>query len=80
MDLGSRSAREVFWSRAVKWLLALLAVYAIGALVLLWVRVDLRLVVSTTPHLGDSRLHGFRVSRFLSCASGAGCCWHEPQS
>ena len=49
MDLGSRSAREMFWSRAVQWLLALLAVYAIGALVLLWVRADLRLVVSATP-------------------------------
>ena len=39
----------MFWSRAVQWLLALLAVYAIGALVLLWVRADLRLVVSATP-------------------------------
>ena len=49
MDLGSRSAGEMFWSRAGQWLLALLAVYAIGALVLLWVRADLRLVVSATP-------------------------------
>ena len=49
MDLGSRSVQEMFWSRAGQWLLALLAVYAIGALLLLWVRVDLRLVVSATP-------------------------------
>ena len=49
MGLGSRSAGEVFWSRAIKWLVALLAVYAIGALVLLSVRADLRLVVSATP-------------------------------
>ena len=49
MDLGSRSAQEMFWSRAGQWLLALLAVYAIVALLLLWVRVDLRLVVSATP-------------------------------
>ena len=49
MNLGSRSPREMFWSRAVQWLLALLAVYAIGAIVLLWVRADLRLVVSAMP-------------------------------
>ncbi len=49
MDLGSRSAGEMFWSRAGQWLFALLAVYAIGALVLLSVRADLRLVVSATP-------------------------------
>lgn len=49
MELGSRSAREVFWSRAGRWLFGLLAVYATGALVLWLVRADLRLVVSTTP-------------------------------
>ena len=49
MEIGSRRARELFWSRVGLWLFGLLAVYTIGVLVLWLVRADLRLVVSTTP-------------------------------
>lgn len=49
MDPGGRGTGEAVWSRAGRWLFGLLAVYAIGALVLLWARDDLRLVVGATP-------------------------------
>ena len=49
MDLGSRSAGELLWSRAGQWLFGLSAVYATGALLLWLVRADFRLVVVATP-------------------------------
>ena len=48
-DLGGRGVGTMVWSRAGRWLFGVLAVYAVGALVLLWVRADLRVVVGATP-------------------------------
>ena len=49
MDFGHGSAGDFFWSRTGQWLVALLAVYAVGTLALLFFRIDLRLIVAATP-------------------------------
>ncbi len=46
---GGGSAQGTVWARTAGWLFGLLAVYALGALVLWLVRADLRHVVGTTP-------------------------------
>ena len=47
--MGRRRTGKFFWSRVSQWLMALLAIYAVGALALLLLRVDLRLIVAATP-------------------------------
>ena len=48
-DLRIVDAEAVFWPRAGQWLFGLLAVYALGALVLWSLRADVRIVVGATP-------------------------------
>ena len=62
LGLGSRGPGDISWSRAVQWLVGLLAVYAIGTLVLVAVRADLRLAVAETPV--------WVIPAFMALASG----------
>ena len=79
LNLEHRVADHFFWSRASRWLVALLAVYAVGALALLLFRVDLRLIVAATPtwvipaFMGLASV-GFviRIARWLLLARTAG--------
>ena len=79
MDSGHSSADDFSWSRAVQWVVVLLAVYAVCALAFLLFRVDLRLIVAATPtwvipaFMGLASV-GFvmRIARWLLLAKTAG--------
>ena len=75
MDFGHQRAGTYFWSRAGRWLMALLAVYAVVALALLLSQEDLRAIVSATPVWVIPAVMGFasvgfivRIARWLLLA------------
>ncbi len=79
MDVGSRGAGDAFRSRAGRWLGVLLGVYALAALALLAFRVDLRLILASTPWWVVPAFMAFasvgfaaRVARWLLLARAAG--------